>query len=153
MPAKSPQTDYFGINSTKIYSANPSGNFTVTSLPLTRRHLQDLESPSYYNLSFDLIANKFSKTSLHRRSPQQNTTPAEASLDPSERYGPALNTTKSAEAALTHKGVNINRVVAVQSSRQNTQVRRILHLRHKAQYTLLLKNCSNPKRLRQNHET
>jgi hypothetical protein len=101
MSAKSHQTDYFGINSTKIYSANPSGNFTVTSLPLTRRHLQDLESPSHYNLLFDLIANKFSRSPLHRRSTQQIHTPIQASTEASRRPRPVLSATKSAEAVLT----------------------------------------------------
>ena len=101
MSAKSPPTDYFGINSTRIYSANPSGNFTVTSLPLTRRHLQDLESPLHYNLLFDLIANKFSKTPLHRRSSQQTAAPVEASGKLTGHQRLALSATKSADSVLT----------------------------------------------------
>lgn len=95
--------DYFSINTTNIYSANPSGNFTVTSLPLTRRHLQDLESPSYYNLLFDLIANKFSKTPLQRRSSQSFALPLQTPTKLIEHRRPTLSATKSAEAVLTPK--------------------------------------------------
>ncbi len=95
------QRDYFSINTTKIYSANPSGNFTVTSLPLTRRHLQDLESPSYYNLLFDLIANKFSKTPLQRQSSQPFALPSQTTTKLIGYQRPTLSATKSAEAVLT----------------------------------------------------
>lgn len=101
MSVNRPRTDYFNINTTRIYSANPSGNFTVISLPLTGRHLQDLESPSYYNLLFDLIANRFSNTTLHRRSPQQITSAFEPAEQLVEQRRPALTATKSAEAVLT----------------------------------------------------
>lgn len=73
----------------------------MTSLPLTRRHLQDLESPSHYNLLFDLIANNFSRTPLHHRSSQQITTPVEASAKSSGRQRLALTATKSADPVLT----------------------------------------------------
>ncbi|ERF68868.1 hypothetical protein EPUS_04520 [Endocarpon pusillum Z07020] len=102
MPTNPSHRDYFSINTTKIYSANPSGNFTVTSLPLTRRHLQDLESPSYYNLLFDLIANKFSKTPLQRRSSQSFAPPLQtATTKLIDHRRPTLSATKSAEAVLT----------------------------------------------------
>ncbi|KAF7508408.1 hypothetical protein GJ744_009261 [Endocarpon pusillum] len=101
MPTNPSHRDYFSINSTKIYSANPSGNFTVTSLPLTRRHLQDLESPSYYNLLFDLIANRFSQTPLQRRSSQSIALPLQTPTKPIEHRRPTLSATKSAEAVLT----------------------------------------------------
>jgi hypothetical protein len=96
-----PQRDYFSINTTKIYSANPSGNFTVTSLPLTRRHLQDIESPSHYNLLFDLIANKFSRTPLYRRSLETNPAPLETTAIPGGHHRPTFSATRSAEAVLT----------------------------------------------------
>jgi hypothetical protein len=101
MQSNRPQTDFFSINTTKIYQANPAGNFSVTSLPLTRRHLQDLESPSHYSLLFDLIANKFSNTPLHRRASQHLTPPTGLPTLSGRRQRPGLSGAKSADAVLT----------------------------------------------------
>lgn len=101
MSAYPASRDYCSINTTKIYTANPSGNFTVTSLPLTNRHLQDIESLSSYNLLFDLVANKFSNTPLYRGSAHHFATPFEASATLRLHQTPSLSVTRSAEAVLS----------------------------------------------------